>query len=87
MTRENLALALSTVALVPAVFSASLPPLAVVHEAPESSSARHGQACAVALAGSLSVVVGLAAGSPVVAVAGLTTTAVLALLYARAIAA
>lgn len=85
MNRENLALALSTVAVVPAVFSASLPPLAVVHDAPDSSSARHGQAAAVAMAGALSLGVGVLAGSPAVAVAGLATTAVLALLYARAI--
>lgn len=87
MNRDQLALALATVAVVPAVFSATLPPLAVVHGAPDSDSVRHGQRSAVALAGALSLGVGLAAGSPLVAVAGLTTTAALALLYARAIAA
>ena len=87
MQRDHLALALSTVAVVPAVFSTALPPLAVAHQQPPTEGARQGQVAAVALAAALSIGAGFVAGSPFVAVAGLTTTAALALLYHRAIGA
>lgn len=84
MNRDQLSLAVATVALVPAVFGASLPPLAEVHRMPDdgANAAAHRQAVLMASAAVLGVSV--VADSPTVAVAGFSATAALAYLYAKA---
>ena len=83
----SLALALSTVALVPAVFGSSLPPLAEVHRSTDDTALATAQRSAVLTAGAVVIGVALAASSPTVAVAGLAAVLTFSLLYSHARAA
>ena len=83
--RATTALALSTVALVPSVFSAALPPLAAVHASKdEGGHLAAAQVSAILLAGSLVVSVAVATRTPMVAGLGLLATGMYAYAYSHA---
>lgn len=82
------ALALSTVALIPAVFGSALPPLSTVHDRADTTGAlSRSVGVATVTAGALVLGVAAITRSPAVLVAGGATVAAYAALYRQAVAA
>lgn len=85
MDRSTAALGLSVVALVPAVFSSSLPPVAAVHASTDQGGhLAHAETTAVGLACVLVLGTALVTRTPAVAGLGLAATALYAYAYERA---
>ena len=80
----SLALSLSTVALIPAVFGASLPPLAEVHARADEPALAAGYKAAVGTSLALVLAVTYVSRSRTVAVAGASAVALFAVLYKQA---